>query len=87
MLALHFSLGARTVSGASLDFFGVSGPRRLRLQHSVPKKTNGKIQTTKTAVKQRGKPDKKVDDRLRHADFVSRGRSSQLHLATVGLTG
>ena len=54
-------------------FFGRYGPRRLRLQLSVPTKLIETNKHKKTAVKQRSEL---LDYLLQHADFVSSGCSA-----------
>ena len=54
-------------------FFGRYGPRRLRLQLSVPTKLIETNKHKKTAVKQRSEL---LNYLLQHADFVSSGCSA-----------
>ena len=61
------------VLSLQLAFFGRYGPRRLRLQLSVPTKLIETNKHKKTAVKQRSEF---LNYLLQHADFVSSGCSA-----------
>ena len=66
-------LAAEMISAPSSVFFGRYGPRRLRLQLSVPTKLIETNKHKKTAVKQRSEL---LNYLLQHADFVSSGCSA-----------
>ena len=78
-MALYALKTASKVGGGHFGhFFGRYGPRRLRLQLSVPTKLIETNKHKKTAVKQRSEL---LNYLLQHADFVS------FFLAGTGLVG